>query len=239
MIILALAAGSASAATIDIDGRLANSTASSALEFGNNSGLADLGVIPAVSVNDSTVALDLSTNGQRWQITYSSGTYDNGEEWNIRQEGGLNPATTNTAAFTNGTYLEIGLDSTAFGSTSFDWTSLSVSLWRNGTAAPNNFQLAFDTDNNGWDTGDLLGTIVVVGSGITEATTITYNTTNLVSAATSGTARLYYWDTTGENNPNGNFHLYDVSADYTAVPEPSSTALLGLGGLALILRRRK
>ena len=27
--------------------------------------------------------------------------------------------------------------------------------------------------------------------------------------------------------------------DFTAVPEPSSTALLGLGGLALILRRRK
>lgn len=30
-----------------------------------------------------------------------------------------------------------------------------------------------------------------------------------------------------------------VSFDVTAVPEPSSTALLGLGGLALILRRRK
>ncbi|MGB0774832.1 MAG: PEP-CTERM sorting domain-containing protein, partial [Akkermansiaceae bacterium] len=30
-----------------------------------------------------------------------------------------------------------------------------------------------------------------------------------------------------------------VSFSTTAVPEPSSTALLGLGGLALIMRRRK
>lgn len=33
--------------------------------------------------------------------------------------------------------------------------------------------------------------------------------------------------------------LDDVSITQTAVPEPSSAALLGLGGLALILRRRK
>ena len=31
----------------------------------------------------------------------------------------------------------------------------------------------------------------------------------------------------------------DVFLEVTAVPEPSSAALLGLGGLALILRRRK
>jgi len=31
----------------------------------------------------------------------------------------------------------------------------------------------------------------------------------------------------------------DVTFDVTAVPEPSSAALLGLGGIALILRRRK
>ena len=34
------------------------------------------------------------------------------------------------------------------------------------------------------------------------------------------------------------FDLMSVT-DFTPVPEPSSTALLGLGGLALILRRRK
>ena len=51
------------------------------------------------------------------------------------------------------------------------------------------------------------------------------------------------WTTTpvldGLGNNSGrdaNFHI-DISS--TAVPEPSSTALLGLGGLALILRRRR
>ncbi|QQL44878.1 PEP-CTERM sorting domain-containing protein [Sulfuriroseicoccus oceanibius] len=32
---------------------------------------------------------------------------------------------------------------------------------------------------------------------------------------------------------------YEVNANFAAVPEPSSAALLGLGGLAVILRRRK
>ncbi len=31
----------------------------------------------------------------------------------------------------------------------------------------------------------------------------------------------------------------EVTYIYTAVPEPSSTALLGIGGLALMLRRRR
>tara|TARA_B110000908_G_C9950459_1_gene312321 strand:- start:56 stop:583 length:528 start_codon:yes stop_codon:yes gene_type:complete len=46
----------------------------------------------------------------------------------------------------------------------------------------------------------------------------------------------------GEGNGDANFNgsrdmIYHL--DLSAVPEPSTTALLGLGGLALILRRRK
>ena len=33
--------------------------------------------------------------------------------------------------------------------------------------------------------------------------------------------------------------LFDAATDWTAVPEPSSIALLGLGGLAMLVRRRR
>jgi hypothetical protein len=33
--------------------------------------------------------------------------------------------------------------------------------------------------------------------------------------------------------------INEIQFDGTAVPEPTTTALLGLGGLALIMRRRK
>ena len=46
--------------------------------------------------------------------------------------------------------------------------------------------------------------------------------------------------TMGNTSPSTDpFVLDQVLVSYVAVPEPSSTALLGLGGLALILRRRK
>lgn len=44
---------------------------------------------------------------------------------------------------------------------------------------------------------------------------------------------------TGGNGSSGGFSGLIIAQDTAAVPEPSSTALLGLGGLALILRRRK
>ncbi|HAC81435.1 MAG TPA: hypothetical protein DCG06_14140 [Deltaproteobacteria bacterium] len=48
----------------------------------------------------------------------------------------------------------------------------------------------------------------------------------------------------GANGIYGDFRIYDntlndAAVAALAVPEPSTTALLGLGGLALILRRRK
>jgi len=41
------------------------------------------------------------------------------------------------------------------------------------------------------------------------------------------------------DQPLSNQEVSDLYASFTTVPEPSAAALLGLGGVALILRRRK
>ncbi|NNJ86753.1 MAG: PEP-CTERM sorting domain-containing protein [Akkermansiaceae bacterium] len=73
------------------------------------------------------------------------------------------------------------------------------------------------------------------------------STSIVINWSSTGNIR-YKKTTTGSNLPqvnysNGNFVGTDdsvkVSVAGSVVPEPSSTALLGLGGLALVLRRRR
>lgn len=67
------------------------------------------------------------------------------------------------------------------------------------------------------------------------------NTVNIVSGTRSVTVDWlgYRNGTPGAGGSSGNDAYADDILVTTAVPEPSSSALLGLGGLALIMRRRK
>ena len=60
---------------------------------------------------------------------------------------------------------------------------------------------------------------------------------SVASSGSGGTDRIIFGQT--GSSPMGSAAYSDVSFSTAAVPEPSSTALLGLGGLALIMRRRK
>lgn len=72
-----------------------------------------------------------------------------------------------------------------------------------------------------------------------------------VAASNNALIDMYFFDVTGgvtagtqfqviADTGTGDFATHQlVSLDVMPVPEPSSTALLGLGGLALIMRRRK
>lgn len=84
---------------------------------------------------------------------------------------------------------------------------------------------------NLWGNGD--------GSGSADFTTVdVLNDAQLVTGrfTASGTTQDFYID---QQTNVGTFDGFFGSMQLRAVPEPSSTALLGLGGLALIMRRRK
>ncbi len=210
-----------SASTIDIDGRLANSSESCAMEWGDNSGLGDSGtsaavgsnIPPAVSDNNGTVQLTVAANISDWRTQYSAGSYDAGEEWNLRSS---STATTAAGAFSQGAYIEISLESAKL----FALDSVSAGIWRNGTGADDTFQFAVDAAGDGFTEDDLVGTASVLDAGIDGAAVISYSGTELAESVTSDSVRLYYW---GNGSIYGNFHLYDVSAAYTVESDTVTT----------------
>ena len=81
---------------------------------------------------------------------------------------------------------------------------------------------------------------VTVG-GISETFTLDHNgSTDSNFWAANGATYLFTSDTLTITDTSTDLNVGGISAiQITTVPEPSSTALLGLGGLALILRRRR
>lgn len=108
-------------------------------------------------------------------------------------------------------------------------TEFTVDLWRNGAGAPDTFFIEANVDGGGF---------VQFGSNSVESNSgdETFRTQTFTGDIT-GSSIVLRINATG-NTGNVHFNDIQVTGDLIAVPEPSSAALLGLGGLALILRRR-
>lgn len=119
---------------------------------------------------------------------------------------------------------------TADAGQTIDVTDLTMSTYRNGSGAPTQLQWHVSVDGG---TEEEFGTEQVGQTGGFDTDTFTESITG--ASTVQFTFRLD--NATG----NGNIHFNDIQVNgaVSVVPEPSSAALLGLGGLALILHRRK
>lgn len=91
--------------------------------------------------------------------------------------------------------------------------------------------------------GSGVGGLAAINGGSSGLASNTFNTDgvhsvtfNMTEAGEAGDFVLVGW---AADSSNATFDLDNLTLTTAAVPEPSSIALLGLGGLALILRRRK
>ena len=141
--------------------------------------------------------------------------------------------------FTAGYYeLQVTNDS---GATVTDWDVAFESLVYNDQGRANSFDFSYSTDGTSYTSvaGGSFTSVEVADGSPAWTTGASYSDTISASVASGGSLYLRW---TGNDVSGGGsrdeFALDDVSVG-ESIPEPSSTALLGLGGLALILRRRK
>ncbi|BDS06645.1 hypothetical protein NT6N_16850 [Oceaniferula spumae] len=144
---------------------------------------------------------------------------------------GLNPADILSADFIT------TQDNTNFSDgTTFDLTANIVRASSTSTGLASDFQTVDTVLMNNFENGHVAGSVSLDPSG--ENTLANWLQTNWVEDDW-----VFISLSTGVNmEPGGTNNLHNYSGSQLlvdTVPEPSSTALLGLGGIALLMRRRK
>jgi hypothetical protein len=121
----------------------------------------------------------------------------------------------------------------------FLYGTVSLTLSGEGISANTDYEIKFwgydagnDVDFSFISTGTTTGTAGPIVNGVGADNPVTFDDYTATGTFTSNAAGELEIGVSGSNPTLNGFQL-------TAVPEPTTTALLGLGGIALILRRRK
>ena len=152
---------------------------------------------------------------------------------------GADGSVANIAQSSSGTASAIFDLGTGANGAGYDLTSiLSIAAW----GGLNFGSQVWTLEVKGVELTDTYSTLVSVDYQIAGANATKVTLTDLGGDLTSGVQFIRV--TAQPNDISGNSDRFvwrelDIFGEATVVPEPSTTALLGLGGLALILRRRK
>lgn len=183
----------------------------------------------------NTGAIDgwVSTGGTRGIENHNTGKYAGADA-----SEGNNVFFNNTSSGTVTTAADIGLIAEGTYTLSVDF------MVRTGASADRNPLTDFGLVLTSADT-TILGTAGTYVNSVQDPThvggifTRTYTLTVGAGNANIGTGYKIHFDAVGSSGNFQQMSFDNVKLDFAPVPEPSSTALLGLGGLALILHRRR
>lgn len=253
-----LGTGVANAATVFNNNDGANSHITTAGNWSNGApGTGNNGTISIDSTSDSG---NFGTGWGTASITFDGGTHtarkfqENNGSATIVFDGGSLTSTTGLAA--NGSLMQLKSDLSSLSCATFGvanggiWELTAGSITSTGAI---NFNSAGDGINNG-KVSSLGGSAMVTGVSTAGIGSLDIATNWTGSFTLSGYSSSNDWETSlvGTGATYGGAAIdaasfannFSVSANgqtlsVVAVPEPSSTALLGLGSLTLILRRRK
>ncbi len=138
-------------------------------------------------------------------------------------------------AISNNDYISFSLDA---GANTVDFTQLTFQLRANGGGANSANEYAVFSDIGGFT----LGSDIASGahSGAADFELQTLDLTSLTNVTGETEFRIYLFGANGGGaNSATIYDNIDLQGTVTVVPEPTSTALLGLGACALFLRRRR
>lgn len=211
------------------------------------------GLAFAGSVNAATVFTeDFESGAGQWQTSwgvYAGNNYSGDPHSSVTNPGtnygnliGNTGATVDAApVLSNAVALSASdISAAAAGTATYDFSGWLASFTGNSEVTQISVQFYSDTAGTG---GNEVGASIMLADGTAEGSSTTpsgawnnKNWSNYTASGTVATGAQSFIITYGTSGGND---AYADNLSFTVTPEPSSTALLGLGGLALILRRRK